>query len=396
MRILQIIDSFQPELGYQETFLARELQRLGHQVIVITGNRPAWSVRHPAYLPGLPGKSLGDYPVGRRFEDGLDVIRLPARFQIAGRLWLCGLEKAVRELEADAVHAHVFVTLTSLRLVLLKLLRRLPARLVIDDHMYPSVSRRSLRCLYPLIKMVYSPLARCAADSIAAVSPTTLQFMIEHYGLRREDTLVIPLAADTGLFRFDAQARTEIRNSLSISLDAFVIIYTGKLVVYKQVHILVDAFLHLAQQYANVFLMLVGFWDEAYVESIKQRITTTPGAERVRWLPGVPNRDLYRYFSAADVAVWPAEHTISILEAMACGLPVIVSDEPRAADELGHGNGIVFAKGNVSELACALESLINDRHKAREMGQRGLQAVHEHYTWETVAEQFLQLYGASG
>ena len=80
---------------------------------------------------------------------------------------------------------------------------------------------------------------------------------------------------------------------------------------------------------------------------------------------------------------------------MACGLPVIVSDEPRAADELGHGNEIVFAKGNVSELTRALEGLINDRQGVRDMGRKGLQAVQSHYNWEPVAEQFLQLYGGS-
>jgi glycosyltransferase involved in cell wall biosynthesis len=388
MRILQIKNFFKPALGYQAVFLSRELQRLGHEVIVITSNR---SIRSTRSLASVPGDLSAVHAVGRTFEDGLDVIRLPVLFEMASRPWLIGLEKTVRELQPDAVHAHNFVELTTLRLVLLKLFHRLPARLVIDDHMYPSISKNKLRRLYRLTKL-YSPLARQAADAIVAVSPTTVRFMIDNYGLRREDISVIPLAADARLFRFDAQARAEVRDVLSIPGDAFVVIYTGKLVVYKHVHLLVDAFLRLAQQYANVLLILVGFHDEAYVQSIKQRIVTTSASERVRWLPGVPNRELYRHFSAADVAVWPAEHTISILEAMACALPVIVSDEPRSADEVGYGNGLVFQKGNVAELVHALESLISNRQKARNMGQKGLQAVQEHYNWETVAKQFLRLY----
>lgn len=386
MRIVHITDYFQPALGYQEFFLARQLGRLGHKVEVITGNRTIGS-------PWNENRVFKNENTGRcELEPGLRVTRLPVCFVLAGRVWLSGLETKIRELDPDVIHTHGTIKWSTLRLIASKrFAKAMCVRLVVDDHMYPSISKNQLRRLYPFVSP-YGKLVQQIADSIVAVSHTTKRFMIENYGICPERISVIPLAADCTRFHFDPAARKEVRQELNIPADGFVIICTGKLTANKDIHVLANAFASLAMECDNGYLVLIGFYDEEYQHFIKRCVGRERVLSRMKWLAGVHNERLYRYFSAADVAVYPAHHTISVLEAMACRLPVVVSDNPRSAEEVRHGNGIVFPEGSVSALVGSLKSLIQDRNKARTMGYRGLEAVKEYYNWPAVTQEFLRLY----
>ena len=104
MKIVHVIPYFQPKLGYQEFYLAKEQQKMGHEVCVITSDRYA---PYPDFLRTV-GKILGQRYVGRGtfVEEGLKVVRLPLLFEIASTVLLLGLRETLADFAPDVVHAH--------------------------------------------------------------------------------------------------------------------------------------------------------------------------------------------------------------------------------------------------------------------------------------------------
>ena len=110
------MDYFHPVLGYQETFLAREQAKMGHDVYVVTSNcqsRPYYTVNK---------ELLGNRIVNCGFfiEQGIKVWRLKKLFELPSTVWMLGLERKVRELKPDIVYVHSIVGITQLRIAMLK------------------------------------------------------------------------------------------------------------------------------------------------------------------------------------------------------------------------------------------------------------------------------------
>ena len=86
--------------------------------------------------------------------------------------------------------------------------------------------------------------------------------------------------------------------------------------------------------------------------------------------------------------------SIAILEAMACGLPVVISEECHFPEVAQSGAGRVVPL-EPAALAAALGEVLEDRNAARRMGDAGAQLVQSRYTWPGIAEQFLSIYRQS-
>jgi len=98
----------------------------------------------------------------------------------------------------------------------------------------------------------------------------------------------------------------------------------------------------------------------------------------------------------ADVYVLPSRYEIwgmTVLEAYACGKPVIASKIDGLKNLVKNGaTGLLFDPRNIRELANSILYLVNNDYKAREIGLRGKQFVKENFTIEKVADKLEQLY----
>lgn len=98
-------------------------------------------------------------------------------------------------------------------------------------------------------------------------------------------------------------------------------------------------------------------------------------------------------YRQADLFVLPAKNEgmpVAALEAMACGLPVIMTDVG-GSDELIDGNGFVVPKGNPTALREAIGQYIRNPALLIKHGKRSRE-IAETMSWKTVAEQYLELY----
>jgi glycosyltransferase involved in cell wall biosynthesis len=96
--------------------------------------------------------------------------------------------------------------------------------------------------------------------------------------------------------------------------------------------------------------------------------------------------ELYRYYQIADVGVWPAQESTSMLDAAATGLPIIVNDT-MLAKERYEGNGLTYRLGDANDLAEQILKLYTDNNLRVTLGKEGRRKMQELYSWDKIAKE---------
>ncbi len=174
-------------------------------------------------------------------------------------------------------------------------------------------------------------------------------------GFASEKLLLLPYGVDLESFR--NEGKTD---------DVFRVIYAGSLTIRKGPQYLLEAFSQMRPQ--NAELILVGPLDPDF----KKVLSRFEGS--FRYLGSVPKIALKELYSASSVFVLPSladSYSLATLEAMACGLPVIVSENTGAADAVEHGKeGFVVPIRNAGAVREYLELLRGNEDLRRAMGAR--------------------------
>jgi glycosyltransferase involved in cell wall biosynthesis len=384
LNILHIIDHFYPKLGYQETFLAKE-HGYQYNTLVITSNQFEKRIFES-------NKALLKRRVlepGFYSEEGVEVLRLPALFDNPpfNKPWLIGLEHAVISFKPDVIIIHGVINFSFIRIAKLK--KKLwGTKLIVDDHMTFNATRGNLVLpLYGLFKRMFTPLLLNSVDCFVAVTYETKKFMQEIYGIPGERIIVIPLGVDMSSFHYDPSARKDIRRKYHIPETSVVFAYAGKVIPEKGVHFLVKAGISLCKKNEDVMFLIIGGKDKPYFGSLLKIIEQAGMNNQFIFIDVVPNSELYKYYSAADVGVWPLQCSISMLEATSCGLPIIISDKSGALERISKGNGIAYKEGDVIDLERKMSLLLDDELR-NSMRQRAYEYVKE-IDWKIIAQQFL-------
>jgi phosphatidylinositol alpha-1,6-mannosyltransferase len=162
----------------------------------------------------------------------------------------------------------------------------------------------------------------------------------------------------------------------------------------KRLDLLIEALAYLKQS-KSLKLLLVGDGALAYVESLKKLAKSLNLENRVLFRPTVHRTKVPEYYSASDIAVFPAS-SISIIEAMSTGLPVIIGKSFVSRCELEYGNGFSFDVrghgGDFDTLIAHLQKLISDPELRARMGKRSRDLVEDKLNWEKIAKTYLNLY----
>jgi len=157
-----------------------------------------------------------------------------------------------------------------------------------------------------------------------------------------------------------------------IDPTSFTVLYAGRLAPEKNVEIALDAFAAFRQRACpDAQLVLAG--DGPSLEALRERCLRD--RLPVRFLGFTTGETLRRWYAAADLFLFPSPtETFGnvVLEAMACGTPVIVADAGGVTDTVRHGdNGLRCAPGDWSAFADALEALYRDEQLRRQLALRG-------------------------
>ena len=192
--------------------------------------------------------------------------------------------------------------------------------------------------------------------------------------------------------RFARRDETPLRAELG--LDGTVVGYAGRLVPEKGVDLLLDA---LAEVPGDWSLLVIG--RGSLQEAVDRRLAEPPFAGRARRLDTVPHDAMPRYLSCMDALVLPSREAAHwkeqfghvLIEAMACGVPVVGSTCGEIPHVIGQA-GLVFPEGDAAGLRDALRQLIGSADRRAELAARGRQRVLDHYTDARIARSTHGIY----
>lgn len=228
-----------------------------------------------------------------------------------------------------------------------------------------------------------------------AVSASALDHFLTTYGsFVRDDTLatVVPNFVDVHRFTPNAAFRQELRATLGIPDGALVIGSVGRLDTQKEPFHVLAMFEQLAAERDDIFLVFCGHGPlEA---EVARQAALSPARERIRFLGF--RRDVERVFPALDVHVLLSKQEgfgISTAEAMACGVPVVVTDVPGTRDVLENsGAGHSVSYGAPADAAAALRHLLAADDQRRHMGEAGRRHATSQFAKEVWKEKLDDFY----
>jgi phosphatidyl-myo-inositol dimannoside synthase len=262
---------------------------------------------------------------------------------------------------------------------MLKLRYGLPYLVSLQGPDVPGFEAR-YRNLYPFLK----PILRQVWRQAAVVTAISLEHQrLAHKTLNDINIPIIYNGVDTEMFYPGTHGHESIN-----------ILCVGRLIERKGQHYLLRAFASLSQGLPDYYLQLTLAGTGDAETGLKTLAGQLGIADQVNFAGFIPHLTMPQIYQGADIFVLPSQAegmSIALLEAMASGLPVIVTDTGGTQELISPGeNGFVVGWAGLEELEQALKQLIQNKALRKSMGAAG-RKVALRFSWANVAKQYLDL-----
>lgn len=328
-------------------------------------------------------------PIGRRIESlGIPVESLGMRRGVPDPTAVIRLAHRLRHHQPSVVQTWMYHA---------DLLGGLAARLgcaapvawgVHTSHLDPKTTRTSTQ----LTVKACARLSRHIPDRIVCCAESS-RILHERLGYPPDRMISIPNGTDLELFRPDPAARRSVRQELGLSDDTLLVGMLARFDPQKDHRGLIKAAAILKAP-AHVHFLLCGSglnWDNV---ELAGWISDAGLCDRVHLL-GV-RQDPPRIQASLDIAVLSSAYgeafSLAVGEAMACGVPCIVTDVGDSARIVGD-TGMVVPPGGPQALACALSRMIGmDHHERSALGTLARERIGQHFSLSRMVEGYSALY----
>lgn len=251
-----------------------------------------------------------------------------------------------------------------------------------------------------LIQKVYGrtlgELVKRQADAFIPRSHAARRFLLDRGVSEDKIKNVIPKGVNEKVFRRMNCDKHRLRRKLGLPTGGFLVLSVGRLLPYKGHSHLIDAISDISCNHLDgVNLVIVGAGPEE--QGLLVRARERGLKYNVLLVDPVSRDKLVEYYNAADVMALPSSDkelfpNFTILESMACGVPVIYSKHNGGEEIGGDGHCGFYAEfGSHHEIAIALDRLHNDDCRTR-MSQNCIDMVEKHFRLAFVAREFESIY----
>jgi glycogen(starch) synthase len=205
---------------------------------------------------------------------------------------------------------------------------------------------------------------------------------------------VIPngIRAEKFAFEFPQSERVAFRARFALP-DQPLILFVGRLVREKGIQVLLQAMPIVKAYVPQAKLVIVGGGWRAHLEAFARFLRMESS---VCFTGFIPDEELLRLYRVVDVAVYPSLYEpfgIVALEAMAAGVPVVVSDAGGLKEVVQHERtGLITWAGNAESLAWGILRVLQEPRGARQRAERARRAVQHQFNWARIARQTRQVY----
>lgn len=403
MKIVHICHNYIDGETYQDNELPEAHARLGHDVTVISTLDFAGSV---------------DFRVNHSIDNHIytlglcKIVRLPLCYRSNYRFAVYkGLYEVLEKEKPDLIYFHGLPYFCYYDIVRYK--KQHECKLAVDFHCDYYNSSHSLISKWLLHKILYRSiiqLTHCYVDQYYGITPGTIDFVQEMYGLPVGCIKLLPLGGNlckieaasisieatdvkvttktatqkTGLGKEIWQKKEQMRAFLDLPIHAKLIVTAGKLDEGKKTVELIEACKKLKT--IDFRLIILGPIEKKY----QQKIVGAAGNDtRILLLGWQQPADIYRYFIAADLACFPGSQSVIWQQAICCGLPLICHYWP-GGEYLDSGGNISFiTEPSVPRLQILLNELLTHESKLKAMTIISRTIGRERFSYDQIARSIL-------
>jgi len=374
MKILEVTPFFSPVHGgsaespYQ---LSKELTKRGHQLTVYTS----------------------DYKLGLEYISSIPEIKVCsfktwlswAKFYITPDI----INKAKEEISNfDIIHLHNVRTFQNIIIHYYAKKYNIPYVLHARGSLATFFQKRWLKRIFDVI---WGHRILKDASKLVALTPMEAE-QYRNMSISEDKIEIIPNGID--LSEFDnLPERGEFRAKYGLDNEQRIILYVGRIHKTKGLDLLAEAFANLSKLLNYVKLVIVGP-DDGYLPSLKKLIADLGISNDVLFTGHLYGEDKVEAYVDADVFVLPSVYEIFgnvVLEACACGTPVIVTDCCGTADAVDGQAGLVVPYDK-DQLRDGLLNMLNDDKMRLQLGEKGKLLVRERFSWSIIAERIEDIY----
>jgi glycosyltransferase involved in cell wall biosynthesis len=369
LRVLIVAATFDPLVGGAETYaatLAAGLARSGHDVTVVTDGS------HGAAPPRELAEADGHYCIARltRYRQALD-----REGAIPWEVLAFGLLPELAEVIPNPID---IVVTNSLDTALL-------GKTIALEHGVPWIATfheqapAEMSLGHGVLRLVYETLA---PDAVLAGS--------EMYAARAREwgdaTKVVLVRHGVDSELFSPLGSVTLRERLGVARDELLIAFAGRLTPRKGIPDLLYACAGLRPKYPTMRVLVAGTVnssDRSYASALADQVRDLGIEENVIFDEYFHRAEMPSLFCAADIVVQPSYAEglgLAVLEAMSCGRPVITTDIEATREIVMDADVLVRCPvGAPAVLACAIDSLWEDRPRRRQLGARARGHVLAHF-----------------
>jgi 1,2-diacylglycerol 3-alpha-glucosyltransferase len=379
MRIMIVTDQYPPMVGGVPTVthrLANDFADRGHQVWVVApsyGARDVHRIEHKVHVYRFSSFEWPTY----------DDLRIPF-------LPILPMRRLLKKVDPDIIHIHSPVVLGNIAQIVAGGLRKpvIATNHYLPINISPSFSSDSFFGR-PFVNVSFTYLVhfcnRC--EYVTAPTMTALNLLYEH-GLRAPAQAI---SNGIDLKKFSpGEPDEQLRQRFKLPGDRPIILSVNRLSQEKRIDVLIDAAAKMTRD-AHVAIASTG---PAEAE-LRAKVEELGLMDKVSFLGFINEADLVPLYRLADIFAIPSEaelQSLTTMEAMACGQPVVAADA-YALPELVHHqeNGFLFQRGNSEEMARYLDTLVEDAALRKQMGAKSLEIIAKHDR-NVVLDQWEALY----
>lgn len=387
MRVVILAETFSKKMGYAENMLSKHLARLGIDVHVVVMNLP------PYYQLNDFKETYDDFSTSDELVPGIIenfegyTLHVMGHRRLLGYMRMEGMWDKLKSLRPNIVQTFSAIGYLSVEAALAK--PSLGYKLFTGNHTTASVFPLANRKAHPwdreLIRSIVtrSVLGRFVSFFTEKCYGATIDcadVAVRFFGVQKQKIEISPLGVDTEIFRpmnkEDESKRMDLRNKFGFSGSDIVCIYTGRFSEDKNPLLLAKAIECLSktgEPFRGLF-----FGNGVQADAIRNSFGCVV-------YPFVPTCELGNMYRSADIGVWPTQESTSMIDAAACGLPIVVNNTLVAVERI-EGNGITYKLNDVDDLVRALCSL-RDPQERKRLGDLGAQKMAAVFSWDTIARR---------
>ncbi len=381
MKLIEVVAVYPPYRGGIGTVAAQNAhmaQRAGMDVIVATPMHP----------------SFGKDVVSDEMQDGVHIMRLKPFLSYGNAAIMRGLFPILKQ--SDIIHLHYPFIGSEWIVVLAGLVHK--KKIVVTYHM-DLVGTGIFRYFFKLYSLIFLPLIVHVARHIFVTSLDYAKHskLKKYLNTKKEMFSELPCSVDANVF-LPGEKMNGILSRHKIAADSRIILFVGGLDrahYFKGVSLLLEVCSQLFPIHPNVHLIIVG---EGDCRKEYERQSRELGiAERTHFAGSVSDAELPQYYACADVCTLPSIDSseafgIALIEALACGKPVVATDLPGVRSVVRNGvDGLLVTPSSAEELRSALSTLLSDEQLRARMGIAARDRVQRCYSTDMVGREFISI-----